>query len=68
MVYAKMGFARSLKTAAAQNHKPALRALTFRKNEIFSQISAWVSAMAQGSFSTSEASNRWAQIERGRNR
>lgn len=68
MVYAKMGFALSIKTAADQNHKPTLRALTFRKNEIFSQILAWVSGMAQGSFLTIEASNRWAQLESRRNR
>jgi hypothetical protein len=33
MGYAKMGFALSIKTAADQNHEPALRALTLRKTD-----------------------------------
>jgi len=33
MVYVNMGFVLSIKTAADQNHKPALWALTFRKTD-----------------------------------
>jgi len=59
MVYAKMGFALLKKSAADLNHKPVLQALTFRKNEIFSQILAWIPGMARGSFLIIEASGRW---------
>jgi len=40
MVHAKMGIGLSIKTAADQNHKPALRALPFWEDEIFNQLLA----------------------------